>query len=75
MASDVAKAEEGGTRPLEEAVPELLPLTVKLANFVNMEREHSDKLYTLLLDAMRCLAQSYDIELPEGWPGGGGTVG
>jgi hypothetical protein len=76
MDSDVAKAAEGSTRPLEEAIPELLGLTAKLANFVNMEREHSDKLYTLLLDAMRRLAQSHDIELPEDWPGGGGgTVG
>lgn len=68
MAAEAKEAEVSGKRPPEEAVPELMELTMKLANFVNMEREHADKLYALLLETARRLAEAYDIEVPPGWP-------
>jgi hypothetical protein len=42
---------------------------MQLGNFVNMERDHADKLYALLMDAGRRLGEAYEIELPPGWPG------
>jgi hypothetical protein len=49
----------------------LLQLVAQLGNYVNIEREHGDKLYALLVEMMRRLATSYDIELPPGWPESG----
>jgi hypothetical protein len=69
MTSQAEEARRTGVkRPREEAVPDLLQLVVQLGNFVNMEREHGDKLYALLLDALRRLAEAYEIQLPPGWP-------
>jgi phosphoglycolate phosphatase-like HAD superfamily hydrolase len=69
-AAEGAKAAQmtGATRPSEEFVPALAQLTLQLGNFVNFEREHADKLYALLVDALRRLAEAYDIDLPQGWP-------
>lgn len=68
LASEAAEAAVQGKRPQEEAIPALVDLAMKLGNFVNMEREHSDKLCALLLDMGNRLAEAYDIELPRDWP-------
>jgi len=51
----------------KNSVPELLQLNLKLGNFVNIEREHADKLVMLLFETMERLAECYEIPLPEGW--------
>jgi hypothetical protein len=52
----------------DDLIRELVQLNLKLGNFVNMEREHADKLVRLLFDAMERLAECYEIPLPVDWP-------
>jgi hypothetical protein len=68
MDAQADEAAVSGKRPAVEAVPELAQLVVQLGNFANMEREHADKLFALLIDTMGLLAEAYEIELPPGWP-------
>lgn len=58
----------GEKRPQEELIPELVQLVFKLGNFVNMERDHANKLYRLLQDTMERLAEAYELPLPDDWP-------
>ena len=50
MDAQADEAAVSGKRPADEAVPELAQLVVQLRNVVNMEREHADKLFALLID-------------------------
>ena len=63
MAEHVERAKTVNPDPKE-----LIGYIALLGNFVNFERDHADKLYALLLDAMKRLAEAYDIAVPPGWP-------
>ena len=50
MDAQADEAAVSGKRPADEAVPELAQRVMQLRNVVNMEREHADKLFALLID-------------------------
>jgi len=66
MAAEAEATRTSGKRPAEEAIPMLVDLTEKLANFANIEREHADKLWALLQDTLGRLAEAYDLDVPPG---------
>jgi tRNA/tmRNA/rRNA uracil-C5-methylase (TrmA/RlmC/RlmD family) len=69
LAREAAEAEETGVKRLpEERVAGLIQLSLQLGNFVNFEREHAEKLRSLLVDALRRLAEAEAVDLPPGWP-------
>ena len=53
MDAQADEAAVSGKRPADEAVPELAQRVMQLRNVVNMEREHADKLFALLIDTGR----------------------
>ncbi len=71
LETEAGEARRAGVkRPLEELMPELVETIALLENFVDIEREHADKLYRLLLETLRRLAEAYEIEVPPDWPSG-----
>ena len=57
MDAQADEAASGASGQQTKPFPELAQLVMQLRNFVNMEREHADKLFALLIGTMGLLAR------------------